>query len=788
MQSKAPAACIKAVNQDATARQSLHFRIIPEERRVFRDTIEVKLSKQLYDILWTLLQAEGAVVEKDRLIEQVWGRRIVTDAALMKQITRLRQALGPEAAGDAVIETVRGVGYRWVPAVRPLDQHPGDAFGLPNRRTAWVMGLLLVLLAVPLLMWLQPTTDPVNDKTDVQTEPVAQAVRLAVMPSQAGEDWINVGGLKWLAGQLQQNNRVHAMAPLPQWFSGDDPELESVRWTRDGHADRALLLHLKQTNDRFTADVALRDADAVQAKTQLTADSLSALLEKVRLWTLRHLNVEALAGVDRARLQTSEFALESFLRAFQAVQQMHLTEAVDFMQVAVREDEHFYPAWISLAELHAALGEQDKARGITDMLNGVNNLSTSERIRLLSNTAYVRMLDGEFDAAQNLLNQAIGDAEANGDMHNLMKALSTLTILHQLQDRMDEETLALIERELALVLEFQPVPSRVAELTHNLAVLNAQLNRPQSATELFTQALSQFTALDHQAGVLSCQSNLANLEIIQGRPLAALQRLQALSMQALQTQHEYTYIESRLVQFQALMAAGWRERGLLQLTELIESTDRQELRDIRLRARRDAVLYESQYARLDSAQQQLNALRNEWPQDDATLPGYWRVELALLHSHLHLQQAALDAARPWLDQLRDADENAFTPDQAAHWLQIQGEWHVLHGEHATGRALLQQARDAYLALGQVDAAAAPGWRLLASAEASARVETQALLQQLMAQLDMHHPALIHQAAQHFSHGQSVQALALMHQAKQMARDFWRPQDQLQLEAYQRSAQ
>ena len=65
-------------------------------------------------VLVALARAEGAIVSRDRLIEQCWDNRIVGDDSINRVISRLRKLAG--ANGDVVfaIETISKVGYRLV--------------------------------------------------------------------------------------------------------------------------------------------------------------------------------------------------------------------------------------------------------------------------------------------------------------------------------------------------------------------------------------------------------------------------------------------------------------------------------------------------------------------------------------------------------------------------------------------------------------------------------------------------------------------------------------------------
>jgi len=84
-------------------------------RRLERSGTEVALTAREWGLLELLASRTGRVVPRDEVLETLWGE--VTEAAsesLGVIMSRLRRKLG-DAAGDPVVSTVRGAGYRFEP-------------------------------------------------------------------------------------------------------------------------------------------------------------------------------------------------------------------------------------------------------------------------------------------------------------------------------------------------------------------------------------------------------------------------------------------------------------------------------------------------------------------------------------------------------------------------------------------------------------------------------------------------------------------------------------------------
>lgn len=85
-----------------------------EHRVVFRGR-EVRLAPREFALLTALVERAGRVCTRQELLDLVWGQDIVDLRNVDVHIHRIREALGGEAYGSRLIQTVHGIGYRFVP-------------------------------------------------------------------------------------------------------------------------------------------------------------------------------------------------------------------------------------------------------------------------------------------------------------------------------------------------------------------------------------------------------------------------------------------------------------------------------------------------------------------------------------------------------------------------------------------------------------------------------------------------------------------------------------------------
>src|SRR5690606_6131210 len=151
------------------------FELSLARRLLLRAGEPVELQPKVFECIAFLLVNRGRVVDKAELLDAVWPRQVVTEAALSRCVMKARRALDDEAENPQVILTVHGRGYRFIAPLEPvLDRRnrergaadepivlpepttpsPEPAPGTgPSRRArlAWAIGLPLALLAALLL-------------------------------------------------------------------------------------------------------------------------------------------------------------------------------------------------------------------------------------------------------------------------------------------------------------------------------------------------------------------------------------------------------------------------------------------------------------------------------------------------------------------------------------------------------------------------------------------------------------------------------------------------------------
>jgi len=103
------------------------FRLDPVRRMLWHGEERIKLTPRLFDTLVFFVENPGRLLDKDELLQAVWGGRIVEEGNLSQTISTLRKVLQGE--GEAMIVTAPGRGYRFVAQVELTSGAPNYAIG-----------------------------------------------------------------------------------------------------------------------------------------------------------------------------------------------------------------------------------------------------------------------------------------------------------------------------------------------------------------------------------------------------------------------------------------------------------------------------------------------------------------------------------------------------------------------------------------------------------------------------------------------------------------------------------
>jgi DNA-binding winged helix-turn-helix (wHTH) protein/tetratricopeptide (TPR) repeat protein len=131
------------------------WHVYPAQGRLSRNGRIVEVRPKVMDLLVFLAQAPGQVISKDTLLDEVWGTQTVSESALTRTVTELRQALSDDAERPQILETIPKRGYRLIAPVTfvaPASVTEDMPSVRRNRPFAVILGALTLLVIAAVLV------------------------------------------------------------------------------------------------------------------------------------------------------------------------------------------------------------------------------------------------------------------------------------------------------------------------------------------------------------------------------------------------------------------------------------------------------------------------------------------------------------------------------------------------------------------------------------------------------------------------------------------------------------
>jgi TolB-like protein/DNA-binding winged helix-turn-helix (wHTH) protein/Flp pilus assembly protein TadD len=169
------------------------WQVEPLLGRISKEGRMVHLRAKVMDLLVFLVERAGQVVSKDELLNGVWGTEFVSESALTRVVTELRQAFGDDVARPWLIETIPKRGYRLIAPVVALGESvSGSVVGVEatsqtldsdarsGRWPFWPWGAVTGLAIAAAGVFL--TVFVLRDSFSFGAPPADERIRLAVLP------------------------------------------------------------------------------------------------------------------------------------------------------------------------------------------------------------------------------------------------------------------------------------------------------------------------------------------------------------------------------------------------------------------------------------------------------------------------------------------------------------------------------------------------------------------------------------------------------------------------------
>ena len=543
----------------------------------------VQLQRLPFRLLQELLDKAPAIVDRNTLLERVWGRTALSANVLPQAINQLRQALGDDARKPSYIETCHRRGYR---IICPVERHGAGETAPPPPRRWPVMLASLALMVVATALWhifsTQGNTpvNPLESSADQNAnQALADSLRRQAEVARARHDAAGAAAhlralsllapddidlrLELAEAELDALQGTHARQSLA--LLATEPELRgNVRWlllsarlrALDGDHRKAEELAMtarevalaQQRIDRLV-EVALQHANLIRGQGELGRadrlledifDSAEADLDdllKARLLLTRLALTRESGDLDSAlelagqfeilelddllQLQGEiEISLVRYLRGDAGQTLARLNDMAAKIEASGNPDLRI--AWFNARGLAAVeSGDIDQAaEAFETAFRIARDSSRAHQAAGLQVNAGLLMARRErMNEAEALWSQALETFEAIGDLRGMATSLGNLAAAASTRG-LNERSIELNERALALFRTLE-LPGHQARTAFNLALIASRQGRLDDAETLLEQAWALYERTGQTDRLVHVGSFRAEQRILAGDLLQA---------------------------------------------------------------------------------------------------------------------------------------------------------------------------------------------------------------------------------------------------------------------------
>jgi len=763
-----------------------NYQVHPQQRKVWLGKFQqnIPISKKSFDILLLLLEKKGQVLSKQEIMSEVWPNQIVTEAALSKQIARLRKDLQPEEKPDkSFIETVRGVGIRLSPLVTIR------ATNNPVKSVNPIVLVLLTLLLIGLGAGL------ISNQTKTTSQSLKnKPINMAIIPAEKIEGWLNIGGLNYLSENLQKHPDIQTINPQQNWFKSDQTQSIAIEMVQNQRIDYTLSVkNSKQTDKqegkqgdkqgtRFFSEITLRSKAGVFAKETLSAENLSLLFERIESWVIRQLKITHSSGKINDYTPT-EFALTSYLKGLEVAKNKSYTQAVQFLQASTTDDPGFIAAWMLLADVESLLGHYNKSLALIETLENNKQLNDSLISQLYLIKANVLVYLNKIEQAQIVLKQLRMSSEKTGNKVPLIKSLTTEVVIDFNTNQVSEKTIETLKKQLRLLKDYNPDPYYIALSSLNLAAAYQNLGQPQQAIKHVELAIDMYNRSHTIAGIVSSYSILARIYnglAENAKALSTLNKAEtyAKSMDSYKTKLIYLNIKIEAQIYLGLHAQA--KQNINKLIDLSLSNDDLEPLVIALTLHAELNILVKDYKKARVNISQLKKAIKEQPKsyppaydDLIVIYDLYIAAFIMPIKEVRRKQTAILKERPQLSTTYDKELRL-----------IKAELLKRQGLSNQAVKIYQQLVQDYIKENRIQNALQAGFSILDIQWHNDREAFITSMNYFSEISSFNYPLQKYQAQYQASINKPIYAYTLMKELKTKAKQFWTTKDQLLLEKYQ----
>jgi TolB-like protein/DNA-binding winged helix-turn-helix (wHTH) protein len=343
------------------------FRLDARRRLLFAKGVPDALSikPKVFEAILYFVERPGELLEKDRLIADLWPGLVVEENNLTHVISVMRRVLGEARGENRYVATVPGRGYRFVAEVRRLPAQtpdgepslspPSEERRPDSRRVAVTAITLACMAGAALLAYGWQTRLRETATSDLRSRTVA-ILPFENLSTEAGDEFVAFGIAVGVLHRLAASPDLTLIAQTSSFsFRGKPADARDIG--RKLNARYLVEGSLQRSHDRLRVTAQLIDATTgghvLSLRFTETIDDIFAVEDQISLGVAQALNV----SLDEKEHSYVRFGMDAYLaflhgQTIIANRPADAERAIEYFARAVELAPAFAAAYVSLADAH----------------------------------------------------------------------------------------------------------------------------------------------------------------------------------------------------------------------------------------------------------------------------------------------------------------------------------------------------------------------------------------------------------------------------------------------------
>jgi TolB-like protein/DNA-binding winged helix-turn-helix (wHTH) protein/lipoprotein NlpI len=330
--------------------------VYPLEGRLVLADRKRRLTPRAMDVLVYLAERAPAVVERDSLLQDLWGGRAQSDEPLNKVISELRRALDDNAANPTYIRTITKRGYQVLVATAPLEAEQPTRKPLP--KTLVAVGVIGLVALAFFAFFEREANETANFE-----DPTIAVLPFVDMSEEGDQEYFSDGISEELLNLLARSPELRVISRTSA-FSYKNRDVSIPVIARELGASHVLEGSIRKSGAqiRITAQLidARNDTHVWSETFERTLDDIFVVQDEIAAHVVEQLKIKLRGDALSVRVGNSEaynLVLQARYLHRQGTQDA-MARSIELLKKAVAIDPKYAVAWAAMALEYMSQADQ----------------------------------------------------------------------------------------------------------------------------------------------------------------------------------------------------------------------------------------------------------------------------------------------------------------------------------------------------------------------------------------------------------------------------------------------